>query len=68
MKNETLSVAGMSCAHCKAKVEGKVGEISGASAEADVERGTVTLAYDETSVSRAEIETAIREVGYAVES
>lgn len=69
MRNETLNVEGMSCAHCEAKVEKELGKLPGVAAKADSNANRVEVSYgDGTGVSRAEIEAAVREAGYAVES
>ncbi len=67
MKEITLNVEGMSCAHCKAAVEGELARLPGVErADADVDRGTVEVSYDEARVSTADLERAVEEAGYAV--
>ena len=57
----------MSCGHCKAAVEGELNKLSGVrKANADVERGTVEVTYDERTVSTEDLKDAIEEVGYTV--
>jgi copper chaperone len=57
----------MSCAHCKAAVEGELNKLSGVQrANADVERGTVEVSYDESRVSTEQLKGAIGEAGYTV--
>ena len=57
----------MSCAHCKAAVEGALNRLPGVeSSNADVEKGTVEVSYDENRVGTEELEGAIEEAGYTV--
>ena len=65
MTENTFRVEGMSCAHCKAAVEGELNELPGVHASnADPERGTVRVAYDEDRVGTEDIRGAVREAGY----
>ena len=67
MIEKTLSVEGMSCAHCKAAVEGELSKISGVErSNADFEKGTVEVFYDERVVTEEDLEDAIAKAGYAV--
>ena len=57
----------MSCGHCKAAVEGELNKLSGVrEANADVEKGTVEVTYDESTVTTEDLKDAIEEVGYTV--
>ncbi len=67
MTEKTLNVEGMSCGHCKAAVEGELNRLPGVQrAEADIEKGTVEVSYDEGAVSTGDLEGAIEEAGYTV--
>jgi copper chaperone len=67
MIEKTLDVEGMSCAHCKAAVEGELRALPGIEkADADVARGTVEVRYDESKVGTEDLERAIEEAGYTV--
>ena len=67
MTEKTLNVEGMSCGHCKAAVEGELNKLSGVQrANADVEKGTVEVAYDEGTVTTEDLKGAIEEAGYTV--
>ncbi len=67
MTETILNVEGMSCAHCKAAVEGELGKLSGVQrADADVDRGTVEVSYDEGAVTTEDLKGAIEEAGYTV--
>lgn len=53
----------MSCGHCKAELN----KLSGVrKANADVEKGTVEVTYDERTVTTEDLKDAIEEVGYTV--
>jgi copper chaperone len=67
MTEKTLGVSDMHCGHCKAAVEGELGKIPGVeSSNADVEKGTVEVSYDEGTVTTEDLEDAIEEAGYTV--
>ena len=57
----------MSCAHCKAAVEEELNGLSGVEiSNADFERGTVEVRYDEIRVTTRDIENAVQEAGYTL--
>ena len=57
----------MSCGHCKAAVEGELNKRSGVeNSNADLEKGTVAVRYDESRVSAEQLQDAIEEAGYTV--
>jgi copper chaperone len=63
----TFRVPDMSCAHCKAAVEGELNKLSGVEgSSADVEKGVVEVSYDENRVGTEQLESAIEEAGYTV--
>jgi copper chaperone len=67
MTEKTLNVPDMSCGHCKAAVESELSKLSGVkTANADVEKGTVEVAYDEGKVTTEDLKDAIEEAGYTV--
>jgi copper chaperone len=67
MTEKTLKVSDMSCAHCKAAVEGRLKRLYGVRrVDADVEKGTVEVTYDERTVTTEDLRDAIEEVGYTV--
>ena len=69
MTEVTFRVSDMSCVHCKAAVEGELNRLPGVeSSNADVEKGTVEVSYDENRVGTEELEGAIEEAGYTVAS
>ncbi len=67
MTEKTLRVPDMHCGHCKAAVEGELSKISGVErSNADVEKGTVEVSYDEGKVTTENLKDAIEEAGYTV--
>ncbi len=67
MKETTFKVPDMSCGHCKATVEGELYKLSGVEhSTADIEKGTVEVAYDEGRVSTEQLKDAIEKAGYTV--
>jgi copper chaperone len=67
MTEKTLNVPDMSCGHCKVAVESELSKLSGVKrANADVEKGTVEVAYDEGKVTTEDLKDAIEEAGYTV--
>ena len=68
MTEKTLKVPDMSCGHCKAAVEGELNKLPGVeSSNADVEKGTVAVRYEDAQVSTEQLKRAIEEAGYSVE-
>ena len=67
MTEKTFKVSDMSCAHCKAAVEGRLKRLYGVRrVDADVEKGTVEVTYDEGTVTTEDLEGAIEEAGHTV--
>jgi copper chaperone len=67
MTEKTLRVPDMHCGHCKAAVEGELSKLSGVEiANADLEKGTVKISYDNGKVSTEDLKEAIEEAGYTV--
>ena len=67
MAEKKLKIPDMSCGHCKAAVEGELNKLSGVrKANADVEKGTVEVTYDEGTVTTEDLKGAIEEAGYTV--
>ena len=67
MTEKTLKVPDMSCSHCKAAVEGELNRLSGVErSNADIEKGTVDVSYDESRVGNEQLVEAIEEAGYTV--
>ncbi len=69
MIEKTFNVPDMSCGHCKVAVEVELNSLPGVEkANADVARGTVEVSYDGSMVGTGDLEEAIEEAGYTVES
>jgi copper chaperone len=67
MTEKTLRVPDMHCGHCKAAVEGELNKLSGVQrANANLEKGTVEVSYDESAVTAEDLKGAIEEAGYSV--
>ena len=67
MTEKTLRVPDMHCGHCKTAVEGELNKLSGVQiANADLEKGTVEVSYDDGTVSTEDLKEAIEEAGYTV--
>ena len=69
MIETTLNVEGMSCAHCKTAVEEELGKLPGVEySNADPEKGTVEVRYDEGKATNDDLEGAVEEAGYSVKA
>lgn len=67
MIETTLKVEGMTCAHCKAAVEEELSALEGVErSNADFEKGTVEISYDESRVGTADLKGAVEEAGYTL--
>jgi copper chaperone len=67
MTETTLNVEGMSCAHCKAAVEEELRKLPGVEySNANPEKGTVEVRYDEGKTTNVDLEGAVEEAGYSV--
>jgi copper chaperone len=65
MTERTLAVGGMSCGHCKAAVEEELGKLDGVEhSDADFEKGTVEVRYDQARVTTEDLRGAVEEAGY----
>ncbi len=64
---DTISVPEIHCGHCKSSIEGALQPLDGVTAaEVDVESTTVTVTYDESTVTRDVIVQTIEDQGYEV--
>ncbi len=69
MTNVQFDVLGMSCAHCKAAVEGELNKLPGVEYSLAVpEAGVVEVGYDESRLGPRRLIEAIEEAGYTVAS
>lgn len=67
MTEAKYSVPDMSCAHCKAAIEGSLNELSGVEkAVADPDSKLVEVQYNEDQVGEDRIKGTIEDAGYSV--
>jgi copper ion binding protein len=67
MTTITLTAPDISCDHCKQTVEREVGALSGVrTVSVDVPTKQVSVTFDDTATSRAEIESTLDDAGYPV--
>ncbi|MDW7652324.1 MAG: copper ion binding protein [Bacillota bacterium] len=63
----SLSVAGMSCNHCKMKIEKALKTLDGVEdASVNLEKGTADISYDAGKVSEDDLRAVIGDAGYEV--
>ncbi len=62
MKTESLKIEGMNCNHCVMAVKKELSKLN--LKLNDVTIGSANIEYDETKLSKKEIENAISEAGY----
>ena len=68
MTTTTITVTGMTCAHCAASVREEIGEIAGVrDVQVDVASGAVTI-DSENPVDPAVIQSAVEHAGYQLAS
>jgi copper chaperone len=65
MKNEKISIQGMSCGHCAMAVKKALSKLP--IEVKDVKVGSADVSYDETKVNRQVIVETIEEAGYKVQ-
>lgn len=67
MTTETIAVPEVHCGHCVSAIEGALGPMEGvASASVDLDTRTVTVTYDDGTVTHEQLVTAIEDQGYDV--
>jgi copper chaperone len=67
MEKQVITVQGMSCGHCKNAVEKAVKALPGVSfAEVDLGAKSLTVQFEATKVSIADIKKAVEEEGFTV--
>ncbi|MDR0885676.1 MAG: copper ion binding protein [Clostridiales Family XIII bacterium] len=65
--NQVINVKGMSCQHCVNAVTNATETLPSVSdVKVDLAGGSVTLSYDDSAVTLAEIKDAIEEEGFEV--
>ena len=63
MRQTTLHIEGMSCAHCLNAVNRALSAVPGVKIDA-VRIGRADISYDETTTSPADLEGVVAEAGY----
>jgi len=65
MASLTLKVTGMTCGHCRMKVEKAIQDVSGVyGAAVDLDGGAAEVEFDERRVDAGRIVSAVEAVGY----
>ena len=68
MTKEVLTVTGMSCAHCEARVNGALEALDGVkSSKTSAKKSEVAVKFDESTVGLDKIKSVISELGYEVQ-
>jgi copper chaperone CopZ len=68
LEDRTLSVVGMSCGGCEARINGHLRKLDGVRAvAADHQRAEVRVLFDGTQTSLAELCAALTALGYEVQ-
>ena len=67
IRQRTVIVEGMTCEHCRSRVESSLNELAGVSARVNLKKKTAIVSM-EIEVSNDEIRAAIERAGYKVES
>ena len=67
METRTFTVEGMACANCKKRLEEDLLRLNGVSAaEANVEQKNVTVSFDTTLVTPAQLQETAEDCGYGL--
>lgn len=63
----TLSIAGMSCNHCKMKIEKALKTLDGVEeVQVNLDAGQADVVFDSAKISAADLKTVIGDAGYEV--
>jgi copper chaperone len=65
MADTALKIEGMSCQHCVMNVKKALDALDGVSSS-NVEIGSAKVSYDDSRLSRADLEAAVVKAGYKV--
>lgn len=65
MAQAKLQMEGMSCMHCVTRVKQALDALEGVS-DSDVQVNEATVTYDESKVSKKDLEAAVQKAGYKV--
>ena len=66
MKTLTLTIGGMSCGHCVAKVEKALGALPGVTVHS-VAVGSASVSYEAAATSPESLVRAVEQLGYTAE-
>lgn len=65
MKKEQFEVAGMGCMNCSKTIQNTLSNLDGVSeATVDFANKTADVTYDDTVVSKVDMQTAVTDAGY----
>jgi copper ion binding protein len=67
MADATIGIDGMSCMHCVTRVKKAIESLAGVT-NLHVEVGMARVTFDESRISRKDIEDAITKAGYKVKT
>jgi len=68
MKKTTIKISGMTCNHCKARVENALKELDGvAEAVVDLSAAKADVDFDETKVTVEKLAETVEDTGYTVQ-
>jgi len=67
MTEATILIEGMTCMHCAMRVKKAIETLTGITG-LNVEVGKAELSYDESQISRTDIEAAIIKAGYKIKA
>lgn len=65
VKRRTVIIEGMTCEHCKNRVESRLNELAGVSARVNLKKKTALVSM-EREVSDEQLRTAVEKAGYRV--
>lgn len=65
MAQARLQMEGMSCMHCVKRVKQALDALEGVS-DSDVQVNEATVTYDESKISKKDLEAAVQKAGYKV--
>ena len=67
MKKQTFRIEGLKCPNCKARVESGLKKMDGiGTVEANVEKKEITIEYDPATVTLAQMQEAVDDMGYEI--
>ena len=67
MAETSIKIDGMSCQHCVQAVKKALCEVAGVDST-EVEIGSATVKYDDTTITQKDLEAAVEKAGFSVKS